>query len=125
MALNAQRLLILGLIVLAVTCILFYYLNFRRMVPVARNMRRLGHSRFGVWLKMQTTTLPLIILAVLAGGILGAYSFDYMTKELLNTEIFLDLNTVKQITLAAVVALSIPPLLIAIPISMPRLMKRK
>ena len=125
MALNAQRLLILGLIVLAVTCILFYYLNFRRMIPVARNMRRLGHSRFGVWLKILTTTLPLIILSVLGGGILGAYSFDYITNELLNTEIFLDLNTVKQITLTAAIALCLPPVLIAIPISLPRLMKRK
>ena len=125
MALNAQRLLILGLIVLAVTCILFYYLNFRRMIPVARNMRRLGHSRFGVWLKILTTTLPLFLISVLAGGFLGAYSFDYMTNELLSTEIFLDLNTVKQITLTAAAALCIPPMLIAVPISLPRLMKRK
>ena len=124
MALNAQRLLLIGGVVLAVTAILFYYLNFRRMIPVARTMRRLGHGRFTVWRQMLTATLPLILLAVLGGAVLGRYSFDYVT-ELLQISVVLDPRTIQTIAIAEAVALCIPPFFIAIPISMPNLMKRK
>jgi len=123
--LNARRLVLIGLVVVAVTAILFYYLNFRRMVPVARTMRKLGQPRLKIWWQIQWVTLPVILLTVIGGAYLGVHFFDYVTQELLKEEIFLNPETVRRFAVAASALLCVPPVIIAVPISMPNLMKRK
>jgi len=125
MAMNAERLVLIGFVVLTVTALMFYYLNFRRMVPVARVMRLLGHSRFHVWWQMIGTSLPLILLSVLGGVLLGVYCFDFVANGLLQTEVFLNMDIVQSIAAAEAIIFCIPPLVIAIPISMPGMMNHK
>jgi len=125
MELNAQRLILIGIIVVIVTAIFFYYLNMRRMIPVARTLRKLGQSRLHIWWQIQWTIQPLILLSVAAAAWLSVKLYDQVTLELLKSTVLLDQAAVKAIAKAAAMVLSIPPLLIAIPISMPKLMKRK
>ena len=122
---NALRLVILAGAVFIVTAILFYYLNFKRMIPVAYGMRRMGQHPFKLWWQMEMVTLPIILIAVFGGAYLGVYFFEYVTMELFETNIIMDMETVKWLTLLEAAALSAISLLVAIPISMPRLMKRK
>ena len=122
---NALRLVILAAAVFFVTAILFYYLNFKRMIPVAYGMRRMGQHPFKLWWQMEMVTLPIILIAVFGGAYLGVYFFDYVTVELLEANIILDMETAKWLTLLEAAALCVISLLVAIPISMPRLMKRK
>ena len=125
MELNAQRLILIGIIVVIVTAIFFYYLNMRRMIPVARTLRKLGQSRLHIWWQIQWTIQPLILLSVAAAAWLSVKLYDQVTLELLKSTVLLDQAAVKAIAKAAAMVLSIPPLRIAIPISMPKLMKRK
>ena len=122
---NALRLVILAGAVLIVTAILFYYLNFKRMIPVAYGMRRMGQHPFKLWWQMEMVTLPIILIAVFGGAYLGVYFFEYVTLELFETNIIMDIETVKWLTLLEAAALCAISLLVAIPISVPRLMKRK
>lgn len=122
---NVLRLMILAGAVLLVTAILFFYLNYKRMIPVAYGMRRMGQHPFKLWWQMQTVTLPLILIAVFGGAWLGTYFFDYVTTLFLESNILLDTETVKWLTLAEAAGLCIVSLLVAIPVSMPRLMKRR
>ena len=122
---NALRLVILAAAVFFVTAILFYYLNFKRMIPVAYGMRRMGQHPFKLWWQMEMVTLPIILIAVFGGAYLGVYFFEYVTLELFETNIIMDIETVKWLTLLEAAALCTISLLVAIPISMPRLMKRK
>ena len=68
---NALRLVILAAAVFFVTAILFYYLNFKRMIPVAYGMRRMGQHPFKLWWQMEMVTLPIILIAVFGGAFLG------------------------------------------------------
>ena len=122
---NALRLVILAGAVFFVTAILFYYLNFKRMIPVAYGMRRMGQHPFKLWWQMEMVTLPIILIAVFGGAYLGVYFFEYVTMELFETNIIMDIETVKWLTLLEAAALCAISLLVAIPISVPRLMKRK
>ena len=122
---NALRLVILAAAVFFVTAILFYYLNFKRMIPVAYGMRRMGQHPFKLWWQMEMVTLPIILIAVFGGAYLGVYFFEYVTLELFETNIIMDIETVKWLTCLEAAALSAISLLVAIPISVPRLMKRK
>ena len=74
---------------------------------------------------MEMVTLPIILIGVFGGAYLGVYFFDYVTVELLEANIIMDMETVKWLTLLEAAALCAISLLVAIPISMPRLMKRK
>jgi hypothetical protein len=122
---NALRLVILAAAVFFVTAILFYYLNFKRMIPVAYGMRRMGQHPFKLWWQMEMVTLPIILIAVFGGAYLGVYFFEYVTLELFETNIIMDIETVKWLTYLEAAALCAISLLVAIPISVPRLMKRK
>ena len=122
---NALRLVILAGAVFFVTAILFYYLNFKRMIPVAYGMRRMGQHPFKLWWQMEMVTLPIILIAVFGGAYLGVYFFEYVTMELFETNIIMDIETVKWLTYLEAAALCTISLLVAIPISVPRLMKRK
>ena len=122
---NALRLLILAGAVFFVTAILFYYLNFKRMIPVAYGMRRMGQHPLKLWWQMEMVTLPIILIAVFGGAYLGVYFFEYVTMELFETNIIMDIETVKWLTLLETAVLCAISLLVAIPISVPRLMKRK
>jgi hypothetical protein len=122
---NALRLVILAGAVFFVTAILFYYLNFKRMIPVAYGMRRMGQHPFKLWWQMEMVTLPIILIAVFGGAYLGVYFFEYVTLELFETNIIMDIETVKWLTYLEAAALCAISLLVAIPISVPRLMKRK
>ena len=122
---NALRLVILAGAVFFVTAILFYYLNFKRMIPVAYGMRRMGQHPFKLWWQMEMVTLPIILIAVFGGAYLGVYFFEYVTMELFETNIIMDIETVKWLTYLEAAALCAISLLVAIPISVPRLMKRK
>ena len=122
---NALRLVILAGAVFIVTAILFYYLNFKRMIPVAYGMRRMGQHPFKLWWQMEMVTLPIILIAVFGGAYLGVYFFEYVTLELFETNIIMDIETVKWLTYLEAAALCTISLLVAIPISVPRLMKRK
>ena len=122
---NALRLVILAGAVFFVTAILFYYLNFKRMIPVAYGMRRMGQHPLKLWWQMEMVTIPVILIAVFGGAFLGVYFFEYVTLELFETNIIMDIETVKWLTLLEAAALCAISLLVAIPISMPRLMKRK
>ena len=122
---NALRLVILAGAVFFVTAILFYYLNFKRMIPVAYGMRRMGQHPFKLWWQMEMVTLPIILIAVFGGAYLGVYFFEYVTLELFETNIIMDMETVKWLTLLEAAALCTVSLLVAIPISLPRLMKRR
>ena len=122
---NALRLVILAGAVFFVTAILFYYLNFKRMIPVAYGMRRMGQHPFKLWWQMEMVTLPIILIAVFGGAYLGVYFFEYVTLELFETNIIMDIETVKWLTFLEAAVLCAISLLVAIPISMPRLMKRR
>ena len=122
---NALRLVILAGAVLIVTAILFYYLNFKRMIPVAYGMRRMGQHPFMLWWQMETVTIPVVLIAVFGGAYLGVYFFEYVTMELFETNIILDMEAVNALALLGAAVLSGISMLAAIPISVPRLMKRK
>ena len=122
---NALRLVILAGAVFFVTAILFYYLNFKRMIPVAYGMRRMGQHPFKLWWQMEMVTIPVILIAVFGGAYLGVYFFEYVTLKLFETNIIMDIQTVKWLTYLEAAALCAISLLVAIPISVPRLMKRK
>ena len=122
---NALRLVILAAAVFFVTAILFYYLNFKRMIPVAYGMRRMGQHPFKLWWQMEMVTIPIILIAVFGGAFLGVYFFEYVTLELFETNIIMDIETVKWLTYLEAAALCAISLLVAIPISVPRLMTRK
>ena len=74
---------------------------------------------------MAVFLMPLILLAVLGGVWLGVYGFDYVTKELLKERVFFDPLAVKRIAVACSVVFCVPPLVVAVPICLPDLMKRK
>ena len=122
---NALRLLILSAAVFAVTAILFYYLNFKRMIPVAYGMRRMGQHPAKLWWQMVAVSVPLILLAVAGGAWVGMYFFDYVTERFFQANIIPDLQSVQRMALIQAAVLSVLCMLAAIPVALPRIMKRR
>lgn len=95
---NAQRLMIVGVLLFALASLVFLLLFARRIDAAARAMRLLGISRYQVWLELTRNLLGLELISVALGTILSAVLFDRVTAQLLSESLAM---TVRETLLCA------------------------
>ena len=81
---NAQRLMIVGVLLFGLASLVFLLLFARRIEAAARAMRLLGISRHRVWLELTRNLLGLELISVVLGTILSVILFDRVTAQLLS-----------------------------------------
>lgn len=89
---NAQRLMLVGMILFVLASLVFLLLYARRIDGVARAMRLLGISRRRVGLELTVNLLGLELMAVVLGTVLSAGIFDWVTARLLSDSLTMSLR---------------------------------
>ncbi len=91
-AANALRLLLVGCSAFLLAAALFLFLNFRRMRPIVRGMRRLGVGAKTVWAQQLQAMAVLIFASAALGAGLGAVLYDAVTARVLSETVALNLQ---------------------------------
>ena len=95
---NAQRLMIVGVLLFALASLVFLLLFAHRIDAAARAMRLLGISRHQVWLELTRNLLGLELISVVLGTSLSVALFDRVTAQLLSDSLSM---TVRETLLCA------------------------
>lgn len=91
---NAQRIMIVGISMFALSSLLFLLLYIRRSNPIIHTMRLLGVSSKKVWLECISTLLIQEVVAVIIGNAFALLLYDWITQTILSTSLDISLDSI-------------------------------
>ncbi len=122
---NAKRMMTLGIGVMVLVSVLFFFLNFRRMMPVIRGVRLLGKPAKKTRNEILAVLFVQEVLSVIIGTILAAVFFGTVTSSVLSEAVTLDAKNLVFIAAVLLCILTAVSFLLAGIFSEIRLIKRK
>lgn len=122
---NAMRLMLVGSGAFVLVCVLFLFLNFRRMNPVIRGVRLLGRGSGVVFREVVTVLLLLGLFSIALGAGMSVVLFDTIMEKVLSGTLAFDVSAVLIVSAAAFVCYALASVLSTAIAVRKNLMKRK
>lgn len=122
---NAMRLMLVGSGAFILVCVLFLFLNFRRMNPVIRGARLLGRGSGVVFREVVTVLLLLGLFSIALGAGMSVVLFDTIMEKVLSGTLAFDVSAVLIVSAAAFVCYALASVLSTAIAVRKNLMKRK
>lgn len=122
---NAMRLMLVGSGAFVLVCVLFLFLNFRRMNPVIRGARLLGRGSGVVFREVVTVLLLLGLFSIALGAGMSVVLFDAVMEKILSGTLAFEVSAVLVVSAAAFVCYALASVVSTAIAVRKNLMKRK